>query len=376
MLGFMPQGPPRDPTENATGDGPRKFKSGRSAYARCGGAFLAVAVAAWTPCANAAEGAAPSDCLPEDELSPCVNSDQLWLTAAPSPFVSVPWAPGLEQGSVAVGAAGGFIYRPISLHTASPDPGGREVRVVDWSAGLTLMLAYGITRRVDVRVSAPFVLAQSGAGVQGVTSQDAPGIAPQAVRNPRIGASFTAVNESDVFALAVDLDVALPIATDNGFAGAIGPVVGFDINVSGQVGPWNYGALAGLRMLRTAPLGSVQIGTSVDARLATGWDILDNGLLGLTLEAWALPSLVGQTRTLPDGSRILSATIIPAEWLFSVRSAVGAGFTLQLGGGTGLPISAEQRLSPNGIETDESFASIPSPKIRGTLLVRYAPAAD
>ena len=111
-------------------------------------------------------------------------------------------------------------------------------------------------------------------------------------------------------------------------------------------------------------------------RLATGWDVLENGLLGLTLEGWILPSLVGQARTLPDGSQVRSATIIPAEWLFSVRSAVGAGFTLQLGGGTGIPISSEQRVSPTGVETDESFASIPSPKIRATLLVRYAPTAD
>ena len=333
-------------------------------------ALLALALYALAP------RAAADECLPANEMSPCVNSDQLWLPAAPSPFVSVPWAAGLDQGAFAVGAAAGFIYRPISLQTASPDPGGREVRVVDWSYGLTLMFAYGITKRVDVRVSAPFVLYQQGSGIAGATSQSGPALASQAVRNPRIGVSYTAVNESDAFALAVDLDVALPIATDNGFAGAIGPVVGFDVDASGSVGPWSYGALAGLRMLRTAPLGSVQIGTSVDARLATGWELIEDGLLGLTLEAWLLPSLVSQTRVLPDGSQVLGATIIPAEWLFSIRSAVGGGFTLQLGGGTGIAISSEQRLSPTGVETNESFASIPTPKVRATLLLRYAPVIE
>lgn len=330
-------------------------------------ALLAVVFGVWGPAALA------DDCLPTNELSPCVNSDELWPTPAPSPFVSIPWAAGLEKGAFAVGAAGGFIYRPISLQAASPDPGGREVRVVDWSTGITLMFAYGVLKRVDARLSAPFVLYQQGAGVAGATSQSASGIAAQAVRNPIVGVSYTAVNETEAFALAVDLDVALPIGTNNGFAGAIGPVVELDIGASGAIGRWSYGAIAGVRMLRTAPLGSVQIGTSADVRLGAGFDIFENGLLGLTLEGWMLPSLVGQTRELPDGSRVLGATIIPAEWLFSVRSALGAGFTLQLGGGTGIPISSEQRISPSGIETSETFASIPAPKIRSTLLLRYAP---
>ena len=330
----------------------------------------AIALGTYAPLAMA------SDCFPPDQLSPCVNSDQLWLTAAPSPFVSVPWAAGLDESEFALGAAGGFIYRPISLHTESPDPGGRDVRVVDWSTGLTLMFAYGITKRVDARVSAPFVLYQQGAGVQGATSQDAAPIAAQAVRNPIVGVSYVIVSEAPEFALAVDLDVALPIQTNNGFAGAVGPVVSLDVGASGELGALTYGGLVGLRMLRTVSLGSVQIGTSADIRLAVGWDVLDDGLLGMSLEGWMLPSVVSQSRTLPNGSEVVSATIIPAEWMFSVRSALGSGYSLQLGGGTGIPWSSETRRAPSGIELSESFASIPSPKVRAVLLFRYAPTAE
>jgi hypothetical protein len=290
--------------------------------------------------------------------------------------VSVPWAAGLDEGTLAFGAAAGFIFRPISLHTESPDPGGREVRVVDWSTGLTLLFAYGITKRVDARVAAPFVLWQEGSGVQGATSQSAGGIATQAVRNPIVGVSYAIVNETRAFALSADLDVALPIGTDNGFAGAIGPVVGFDIGASGGYGALTYGALIGLRMLRTVPLGNVQIGTSLDARLAVGWEVLDDDWLGLSLEAWALPSLVSQSQTLPDGSQVLSASIVPAEWFFSIRSALGKGFDVQLGAGTGIAISSEERVSPSGVTTNESFASIPTPKVRSTLLFRYTLPAD
>lgn len=313
------------------------------------------------------------NCQPPDGISPCVDSDQLWLPASPSVFASIPWAPGLKKHELAVGLTAGFLDRPVALVAQSPAIDGRTVRLVNWAAQLTAAFTYGLTDRVDIRAVAPFTLYQSGAGVGGAISQNPPGITEQAVRDPRLGVSFVVTNESEVFALASELDLALPIHTDGAFAGAIGPVLEADFVATGEVGSLFYGALAGIRMLRTVSFSTTQVGTSADVRLGVGWSFLSDGRLTATLEGWMLPSLLRQDLPLPDGGAVTSARVIPAEWMASVSSAITGHFSVQLGAGTGVPWSAVSREAPNGASYSDTFAAVPSPRFRGMVRAWFTP---
>jgi hypothetical protein len=83
-----------------------------------------------------------------------------------------------------------------------------------------------------------------------------------------------------------------------------------------------------------------------------------------------LPVLVDQPGRSSANTEVRDGQLVPAEWLASLRSAPTEddGFVLQLGGGTGIPLSSETRDGAS-----DQFAGVTTPRFRLVFVVRYAP---
>ena len=85
-----------------------------------------------------------ADCTPRTQASPCIDMEPLWVPASPTPFLAVPSARALPAQTFALALHLSSATRPATIIAASPDPAGREVRVVDRLVGGALAAAYGI----------------------------------------------------------------------------------------------------------------------------------------------------------------------------------------------------------------------------------------
>ena len=130
-----------------------------------------------------------------------------------------------------------------------------------------------------------------------------------------------------------------------------------------------YLIVHGLR-LRVRTFGGDVLGTQFLSSLGVGYDALDRGLLRVTLEAYVAPYLSTRTVILPDGTRVVPGTLVPAEWMLSVRTRLES-VELGLGGGTGIPFSSEARVAPSGTQTKDTFAPVTTPEFRFAFTFRY-----
>ncbi len=328
-------------------------------------------------------GAPPAhadECAPAGGVSPCVDADALWMAPDASRFFAVPSARSGSPGTFTSGFAATFLSHPIVLRAASPDPGGRDVVVVDKLLDATILERYAANRQLDLQVALPLALYQSGSGVEGVTSQSAAPLARNAVRDPRLGAGWVLHERSwdggrRSVAVKARLELALPLGDRRALAGEPSLVGAPSMAFETGVGRFHGGALLGARLREATSIAGSRVGNQAVAAVGTSVDILPRGLLSLGVEAWVLPVLVSQDHTLPDGTRVTNAVLAPSEWLAAVRSSPGGDVVLELGGGSALPLSSEHRAAPDGTESDEHFAGLGSPTYRFVFAVRYAPRA-
>ncbi|MEB2311571.1 MAG: hypothetical protein OZ928_06950 [Polyangiaceae bacterium] len=317
------------------------------------------------------------DCAPATGLSPCIDADGLWLAPDGARFLSLPSARGAPPGTLASGFALSFLSRPVTLRVSSPDPDGRTVPVVERLLDATILERYAVSRSVDVDVALPFALYQTGAGVEGVTSQSAPPIARTAARDPRLGAGYVLVepapHERDGVALKARLELSLPFGDRRALASEGAILAAPSLALESSLGPIHGSAMAGARLRRAVRFATAHHGSQALLALGGGFDVLPRALLSLELEAWMLPSLTSQADSLPSGARVEGGLLVQAEWLASLRSRVGDGLELSLGGGTALPLSSVRRVDTRGDRDTERFPAPGSPEYRLTFLVRYAP---
>jgi hypothetical protein len=301
---------------------------------------------------------APVDCDPPSGISTCIDANAVWLPAGRPRFATIAPAQPTPDGAYAFGAALSYLSRPIVLVAPSPDPEGREIRVVDDRIDATLLWAYAPTARLELSLATPFVLHQTGAGAEGVTSQSAPPLTRTASADPRFGIGYAIANR-DELALKAQAELSLPLGDRHLYAGEGSFVLAPSIAASLRIAPFFAGSQLGARIRRSVPLADASFGSQAVAALGVGVEILPREQLSFGVEAIALPSLVAQDRARGD------ARLMPAEWLASLRSVplTDPALILQLAGGTGLPLS--------GGELD-----LTSPRVRLLAAVRYAPVAD
>jgi OOP family OmpA-OmpF porin len=338
--------------------------------------FRGVTALAGLAVALLAPRAALADCSPATGISPCIDSEALWLPATRARFLSMPSAERLGQGGFAAGFGVGYMSRPIVLRAPSPDPEGRDVDVVDDVVDATLLYAYGITHEIELTAALPFVAYQTGAGAAGATSQAAGPIAPNVLRDPRIGVGFALLwrgNAERGYGAKTRIELGIPLGDEDVLAGDSSVVVAPSAVLEVRHDRFSAASELGLRLRRTVELADVRWGPQATVTLGAGFDIFRRERLSVAVEASVAPVLISQKQRLSRTGTVADAVIVPAEWLASVRSQLVANvpFTLQLGGGTGIPLSVAQRTAADGSEQTETFTSPTTPTWRAVLVARY-----
>lgn len=316
---------------------------------------------------------ARADCTPETRVSPCIDADPLWVPASPTPFVVVPSARALAQGAWSAGASVTYLARPITIVAASPDPKGREIRVLDDVFDGSVHGAYAPTPHLELLLAVPFTIARTGTGVGGITTQAPTSAGGAALGDVRVGAGhdlFAARSDDLVVHGMSRLQLALPTGGD--LAGSRGPTLAPSFVFDGSIGAFDIATEHGLRLRAASDLGGTRLGSQWLSSLGIAFRPLAGGRLAFALEAFFLPSLVPQRHTLPDGTRAFG-TLVPAEWMFSLRARPATELTLKLGAGTSIPLSEETKRRPDGTETSDTFAGMTSPRFRAVLVVTYVP---
>jgi hypothetical protein len=267
-----------------------------------------------------------------------------------------------------------YLTRPITIVAASPDPSGREIRVLDDVLDGSVHGAYAPAPHLELLLAVPFTIARSGTGVGGITTQAPTSAGGAALGDVRVGAGhdlFDTRSDDLVVHGMSRLQLALPTGGD--LAGSRGPTVAPSFVFDGSIGAFDIATEHGLRLRAASDLGGSRLGSQWFSSLGVGFRPLASGRLAFALEAFLLPSLISQQHTLPDGTRV-EATLVPAEWMLSVRTRPVKELTLKLGAGTSIPLSEETRRRPDGTEASDTFAGMTSPRFRAALVVTYVPA--
>ena len=328
-----------------------------------------MAAALLTPSASRASG-----CAPSAGLSACFDANQLWLPAGPASFVSLPNTRVTRVGQVSFGVASEWLHHPVVLHVASPDRDGREINVVDTALDASFFLGFGLFKNLELSLAAPTRLYQTGTGSGAVSSQTAPPLERNAVRTPRLGLGYSL---DDALAtpgvgLRVAFDASLPLANESELAGERSIVAMPSATLSGQTGAFTLAASVGARLRSAVDFGNVRLGNQGFAALGLGFEALDPGLLFVSLEAFALPSL-GSSQAAAARSAISSESLVPAEWLLSVHSCFEkhGSWSLGVAAGSGIPLSSETRETSTGAATAH-FLGLGTPDLRSLVVLRFA----
>lgn len=316
-----------------------------------------------------------TDCEPSSGISTCFDADNLWLSAGSSRFVSI--ASGklaaLEKPAFAAGLT--YLSRPVVLKAPSPDPDGREIRVVSDALNLTTAWAYAPSESYELTFAMPLTLHQTGAGAEGYTSQSGPPLERATVHDPRAGIAVAlpapaSWERSSRFGAKARVELGFPLGDEAEFSGERSITGAASLAASFHAGILFGAGELGIRLRPTTRFATAKLGTSALSAVGLGVDILNDELLSFAAEAWMLPVLVSQPGRSSASTEVKDGVLVPAEWLASFRSAPTSdkAFALQLGGGTGIPLSSETRN-----DTTEQFAGVTTPRFRLVFVVRYDP---
>jgi hypothetical protein len=269
-----------------------------------------------------------------------------------------------------------YLSRPVTLKALAPDPSGRTVLVVDDVLDASLVGSYAPTRHLELGLAIPMALYRTGTGLSGVTSQRGSPLTAAALRDVRIGAGYDIVDEANLspeahFSARSRLELALPTGDEDAFAGDRSPVLAPSVVLGLGYGRVRFGAEEGARLRSSTDFGGSRLGSQFTSSLGASAEVVPEGRLSLSIEAWIFPNFLSTSRSLPDGVQVTGGALVPAEWMATASSRISE-WTLSLGGGSALPLSSETRRAPDGTETTEHFAGATSPRFRFVLAVRYS----
>ena len=320
------------------------------------------------------ELAAASECSNGSRLSSCINADTLWPHAGAATFQSVGATETTSPSQFSFGIVTSYLRKPIVLKASSPDPSGASVPAVNHLVDSSFLWAFGVTDRLELNLAMPAALYQTGTGLSGYTSSHATPIATTAVRDLRYGLAYAVLPRARAYpsqglAAVARFEMSAPVGDRQSFAGDRGGVWVPTLSADYRLGRAYFGAEAGARLRSTSTLAGTRVGSQLVAAIGVGYDILPDQKLSAALEAFALPSLVGQQQLHRDATTAAlvaedsSRKLVPAEWMATVRTApiAGGDFSIAASGGTAIPL------------TDPS--SMTTPSYRFVLGIRYAPLA-
>ncbi len=321
---------------------------------------LAVAMFPVLVALHPGSSARADDCSPKRGVSPCVDADNLWPHAGGGAYLAIGDASTTPAGRVAVGLVGSYLAQPLGVHVTSADPAGSTVYLVDQAFDATLLVALGVTDRLELTLAEPLTFYQSGAGLAEVDGA-ARAPLPSVFRDVRFGLAYAIlerVTGSSRPALTARLEFGAPTGTSGNFAGGPTVVVVPSIVLSVRVGRVDLSAEASARLRGEAAFANAVVGPQIGAALGSSVDILRDRWLSAGAEAFALPTTSQQGVDPTTGS---AAPLVPAEWIAHVSTAhlLGGDLVLSLGGGGSIPFTPH--------------AAITSPRYRLDFAVRFAP---
>ncbi len=303
-------------------------------------------------------------CQPTNGLSTCIDSDNLWATAGGGPFFSVAPTQTMPAARASFGLVLSYLSRPVTLGVSSPSAAGTTIDAIDNAVNATFLGSLGISDRFELTLAAPVTLYESGPGLAGVTGAKDE-LVRSAVRDFRFGGAYALIKRSRTGllagpALTLRIDFAAPTRTLGAFAGAATMTAAPSLTFDQRFGRLALAAQAGARIRGESQLANAVVGTQMYGALGASYEVIPDGLLALSGEAFALLTLAKQgPRRLGDETGT-HAPLVPAEWIASVTTAPflagDLGFTL--GGGGPIPLSPE---------------AFTTPRFRVNLALRYAP---
>jgi hypothetical protein len=298
-----------------------------------------------------AAAAQEDPCQPDDRLSTCIASDNLWIHPGSFRQLSAAPAETVPAGSVTAGVAVGYLHRPIGLTISSANPDGTTVYAVENVVSSTVTLGVGITDRLQFNLAAPAVLLQEGAAKADVVGSDEV-LARSAVGDFRFGTSLGVLRreaDRDGVALALRFDMAAPTGDEGAFAGAPSATFAPGASVDGRIGRVRLGVDVGARLKDDTVLADAVIGSQVSASLGGSVAALDDGLLTIGLEAFGLLTIHRQLERSVDPvsfeveEESTGDMHLPAEWLLSVHNdqLLDGAVRFSLAGGSFIPTGSK-----------------------------------
>jgi hypothetical protein len=255
----------------------------------------------------------------------------------------------------------------VTLIAPSPHPDGREVPVVDWTSNATLGFSFGVARRLDAGVTLPLVFFQTGTGVEGVTSQSAPPIQANAVRDPRLTVAYQFLGSGDESGSAAGarLELALPLGDSAALAGAGSATLAPGLTAEHQLGRFTFATDLSLRLRKSVRFANVERGSELALGVAASVVVLDRPLLATGVELSLRPNLVGAASNDPHAS-----VDLPAEWLVGARlKPCGSDDAWSLIAAAGAAIPLASARGADGKR--EYFAGVTAPSFRALAALRY-----
>jgi hypothetical protein len=312
-------------------------------------------------------------CTPPSGLSRCFDAQNLWLGAAPSRLVGLDTLEPQHAGGWSGALGVGYVDRPVRLLAPSPDPDGRDVPVVTRGAIFDLVLGAVLTDELSAEAALGLAW-YAGGGVDAAVSQRSEAADWVVLRDPRFRAGYRLgtleLGRSTRAISALRYDLTLPLG--GAFAGArsivSAPGYGLALHHARLV---LVGDVA-LRSKRAVEFAGTRLGSELFVGLGAAYSVWPERIT-LGLEIWLWPSLLESRRTLPDGAVIEQGAQLPAEWSLSTKLQLTGALSIQIGFGTGLPLSSQRRIAEGGAEQIDDFAAVTTPRWRSQLVLRLAP---
>lgn len=314
---------------------------------------------------NAPTSALADDCAAATAYSGCINADNLWPHAGAGPFQSLGSPTTTPDGKASIGLVGSYLSRPIGLRVASTDPDGTVLAVIDNAVDVTFVGAFGITDRLELTIAAPVTMYQDGTGLGAILGSDEE-LRRSTLRDTRFGFSFAALQRpragnQDGLSLTGRFEFALPVGEAAAFANARTTTWFPSAVATVRRGRFQLALEGSARIRGESQLANSRIGTQVGGALGTSFDILRDGYLTASAEAFVLYTLAKQELPSTAAAGATASPLIPAEWIVSATSAplLGGDVSFSLYGGGPIPFSTE--------------AAVTTPRFRFGLSARYAP---
>ncbi|HOT12847.1 MAG TPA: thrombospondin, partial [Polyangiaceae bacterium] len=314
---------------------------------------------------------AAAECDNAARLSTCIDADTLWLHPGPGRFQAIGSTETTASEEFSLGFFTTYFRNPIVLRASSANPDGVDVPAIEHMVNSTFLWGYGLSDRVELTLAMPVTLYQNGTGVSGFLSSQSQEVPTTSMRDLRLGATWSLlprsrVHSDELFALTVRMQAAIPTGDEQWFGGDRGFVGIPSLAGDMRLGRFFAATELGVRIRKTTNLAGSRIGSQSFLALGAGVDLLPSEWLSVGVEAYALPGLVGQETLERDPAngeligKTKSESLIPAEWMTTLRSAPtrGGDLSFYISGGSALPLDG---------------TAMTAPQMRWTAGVRFAP---